>query len=92
MPKGHKENCQCSICVRVRNKAVAIPAAVQPEPPKVPTTVSASSLGVGDRFILNGERFQAGIKDAGMLMVISLDKPRAGRQMLDLNQKVFLEK
>jgi hypothetical protein len=92
MPKGHKPDCQCSICVRARNKAAESEIDNISAPQESPIAVPLSSVSVGDRFILNGEKYQAGIKAEGMLMAISIDRPRAGRQMLDLGLMVFLEK
>jgi hypothetical protein len=96
MPRGHKENCQCPICVRSRNKGATqpaeSPAITQPNIQKTPQAVPLNSLRVGDRFILRGEKYQAGIIAENMLQAISLDKPHLGRQMLDVNEKVFLTK
>lgn len=93
MPKGHKIDCQCSICKSMRNKTSEAPPPIAAlEPAKPPDGITAGTLSVGQRFYLKGECYQSGITDGGIVMAISLDRPHLGRQMIDPGTTVFLEK
>lgn len=97
MPKGHKDNCLCTVCQQRRKKlvvaTVAVPLEIVPVvAPSViapkPVEVPAGSLKPNEKFEFNGQLYRAGMKAADCILGTNITQPGVAAVTLGLNTMV----